>query len=286
MDEIKNAPWQNQVQILKPRQATVEEVAWIHSEEYIENMRRLCETGGEFLPLLAAAVGKETYPAAMYAVGAGLSLADEILKGSWKLGFAPVRPPGHHAIRGRPWGFCIFNNISILAAYLLNHYNLERIGIFDFDIHHGNGTEQAYWKDPRVLYCSIHREDHFPSNTGHWYDKGEGKGEGFTINIPVSHKIDNKEYLSNIDRYALPPFSEFNPQIILVSAGFDGHWRDIIGGMSLTSEVFVGIGERVKQMAAQDADGKVITLLEGGYDLIGNAEGVIGYLGALLEKDK
>jgi len=283
MKDIKNAPWNNQVEIIEPRQATIDEVAYVHNPKYIESMRKLCESGGEFLPAMSAAVGETTYPAAMYSVGAGLSLADEIFQDRWKLGFAPVRPPGHHAIHSRPWGFCMFNNISILAHYLLKVHKLERIGIFDFDIHHGNGTEQTFWEDPRVLYCSIHREDHFPSNTGHWYDKGEGKGEGFTVNIPVNHKTDNQKYLSDIDRYALPVFNEFNPQIILVSAGFDGHWRDIIGGMRLTSEVFTSIGERVRTMASQDANGKIITILEGGYDLIGNSEGVLGYFGALLE---
>lgn len=282
MKEIDGAPWNGLVQQIKPRQATIDELAYVHSKNYIDSMRKLCESGGEFLPAMSAAVGEESFPAALYAVGAGFTLADEILKGSWKLGFAPVRPPGHHAIHSRPWGFCIFNNVSILAHYLLNNCNLDRVGIFDFDIHHGNGTEQTFWKDPRVLYCSIHREDHFPSNTGHWYDKGEAEGEGFTVNIPVNSNIDNQQYLNAIDRYALPVFQNFKPQIILVSAGFDGHWRDIIGGMQLTSDVFTGIGERVNQLASDEASGKVITILEGGYDLIGNAEGVLGYLGSLL----
>ncbi len=284
MSKIEKAPWHRLVQQIEPRQATMDEVGYVHSINYIESMRKLCESGGEFLPAMSAAVGKETYPAALYAVGAGLTLADEIIKGSWKLGFAPTRPPGHHAIHSRPWGFCVFNNISILAHYLLDKHKFDRVAIFDFDIHHGNGTEQTFWKDPRVLFCSIHREDHFPSNTGHWYDKGEAEGEGFTVNIPVTSHADNEQYLQAVDRYALPVFSEFKPQIVLVSAGFDGHWRDIIGGMRLTSELFDGIGERVKAMASGESDGRVITLLEGGYDLIGNSEGVVGYLGTLLGK--
>jgi len=282
MQAIQSSSWSDLVEVVEAREATVEEVALVHNPRYIEAMRRICEAGGQFLPALEAAVGPESYPAALRAVGAGLTLADSVMKGRWKLGFAPVRPPGHHAVFSRPRGFCIFNNIAILAKYLIERYNLTRIGILDFDVHHGNGTEHAFWTDSQVLYCSIHRENYFPGDTGNWDDIGEGEGKDYTINIPMPAQSQDKAYLEAIDKYATPRILEYKPQIMLVSAGFDGHWRDLLGGMRLTDRAYEEFGKRVKAYAAVDGQDRIITMLEGGYDLIGNAEGINGYLGALI----
>ena len=284
MDTIRAETWFNEVEIVQAREATPEEIALVHNPSYVEAMRRLCDIGGEFLPALQAAVGKNSYLAALQAVGAGLTLGDGVMEGRWKLAFAPTRPPGHHAVYERPKGFCIFNNIAILARYLIKRHGLKRIGIFDFDVHHGNGTTDIFWDDPNVLYCSIHCEGLFPSEREGWQDIGGGAGEGFNINIPLPAGSGDDVYLISIDRYAAPRFTEYAPEIILVSAGFDGHERDFIGGMKLTRRGFEGIAERMKWFTNAGADGRIISLLEGGYDIKGVAEGISGYLGKMMEE--
>ncbi|MFH0765114.1 MAG: histone deacetylase [Calditrichota bacterium] len=284
MKALKKAAWADRVVQVKAREAELEELAWAHNLKYVKAMRRLCEAGGEFLPGMQSAVGPETWPAAVRAAGAGLTLADSIMKGDFRLGFAPTRPPGHHATWERPQGFCVFNNMVVLTHYLLNKYNLERIAIIDFDVHHGNGTQAAFYSDPRVLFGSLHRADHYPSDTSDWHDDGEGAGKGFTINVPLSAATNDTEYLQAFDRYIIPPVTEFKPQILLVSAGFDAHQNDIIGGMKLTAKGFAGIGERIKILTDNAGEGKIISLLEGGYDLKGLAEGVGAYFNSLMEE--
>lgn len=284
MNALRELPWWDSVEKVVPREATQAEISMIHHPGYVEAMRRLCDAGGEFLPSMEAAVGEESYPAALRAAGAGLSLADGIIEGRYQMGFAPVRPPGHHSIYARPWGFCIFNNIAILAKYLINVHNLERVGILDFDAHHGNGTEQAFWTDSKVLFCSIHQENTFPSDTGDWHDRGEGYGENFTVNIPFRGRADDETFLRALDRYATPAFMEFKPQIILVSAGFDGYYLDILSTAKLTRTAYEGAAKLIKNYAS-GCDGKIITLLEGGYDLQGLTECITGYMNVLMEDD-
>ncbi len=284
MTTLKQTDWWKYVEVIEAREATQEEVSLVHDPKYVEAMRRLCDAGGQFLPSMQAAVGPETYPAALRAVGAGLTLADNIMDGRWKLGFAPVRPPGHHAIYSRPRGCCVFNNISILAKYLISKYSLSRIAIIDFDVHHGNGTEEAFWTDPRVLFCSIHQRDLFPSDTGDWYDKGEGEGLGFTINIPIATGTQDKDFLKAFDSQAMPDFLDYKPEIVLVSSGFDGHWMDIQGGLKLTEGTYVELAKRISEIARKSADSKIISILEGGYDISGCIQGVNHYLKTLLDE--
>ncbi len=295
MEAVRKASWHENVDFIEPREATPDEVELVHDPKYVDAIRRLCEAGGEFLPTMECSVGPESYPAALRAAGAGLTLADAILRPPptppcnsrggkrWSIGFAPTRPPGHHAVHDRPMGFCMFNNIAILARYLLTRHNLTRIGILDFDVHHGNGTEAAFWRDPRVLFCSLHRDNFYPYNRGRRADRGEGDGEGFTLNVPLPAGSGDDDYLKAIDRYAIPAFEDFDPQMVLVSAGFDTHWNDPLGGMRVTGAGYASIAERVLKIASGSAEGRIITLLEGGYSLSGLAEGVTSYLGRLLE---
>ncbi len=285
MNRINDAVWRGSVEIVEAREATQEEVALVHLPSYIEAMRRLCEAGGEYLPAMESNVGRESYPAAMRAVGAGLTLADGVMEGRWKIGFAPTRPPGHHAVKARPKGFCIFCSIAVLAKYMQQKYNLQRICIVDFDVHHGNGTQEAFWEDPTVLYCSLHRDNLFPYSSGRSADIGAGEGEGFTVNIPLPAGSDDEAYLEAFDHYLVPKVRDFKPQVLLVSAGFDAHILDIIGGMRLTGEAYGGFAVRLLELADQTAEGRIISLLEGGYSIRGLEEGVSRYLGRLIEDD-
>jgi len=197
------------------------------------------------------------------------------------IGFAPVRPPGHHAIHERPMGFCVFNNIAITAQHLLQKHGLERIAILDFDVHHGNGTEAAFWEEPCVLFGSIHRDNLYPYDKGRREDIGEGAGKGWTVNIPLPEGSGDEEYLYALRTEWLPKVKEFNPQFVLVSAGFDAHYLDLLGGMNLTADGYEGLAEITLEMAAGAAQGRIIALLEGGYSLDGLTDGVTAYLGRL-----
>ncbi len=283
MKAVKQADWYDQIEMVEAREATSEETSLAHEPRYVTAMKRLCDAGGAFLLSMESNVGEESYPAAMRAIGSGLTLADGILEGKWEIGFAPTRPPGHHASWDRPRGFCIFNNIAILARYLMTKQMFKRIAIFDFDVHHGNGTESTFYNDPNVFYCSIHRDNLFPYDKGKVLHQGEGEGMGYTLNIPLKASSDDGAYLDAIDKTVVPRIAEFDPQFILVSAGFDAHIMDVVGGMRLTSDGYAAIAERVLKMASGSAEGRIISLMEGGYSLQGLAEGVTRYLGRLIE---
>jgi len=316
MAALEAAPWADRIIRLEAREATQAEVSLVHFPRYVEAMRRICEKGGEFLPRMEAAVGVESYPAALRAVGAGLTLADAIITNyelritikegtppptppaseggkfedgcnsrGGKIGFAPTRPPGHHATYDRPMGFCIFNNISILAKYLQTKHGIGKVAIVDFDVHHGNGTEEAFWKDPTVLYISIHTADAYPYNSGRREDSGEEAGRGFTLNVTLPPGTRDREYLAAFDRYVTPKLDEFAPEFLLVSAGFDAHYRDPLGKFKLSDNGYAGIAKRLKAVADKHCQGRIISLLEGGYDLPALASGVTAYLGALINTD-
>ena len=283
MNAIDLSPWREMIEIIEAREATQDEIVLVHDRHYVDAIRRLCEAGGEYLPMMESNIGVDSFPAAIRSVGAGLTLADGVMSGRWKIGFAPTRPPGHHATRNRPRGLCLFNSVAITAKYLQQKHDIERIAIVDFDVHHGNGTEEAFWEDPKVLYCSIHRANHYPYESGKAEDIGEGPGRGFTINVPLPASADDRALIRAFDDRIKHRIEAFSPKFILVSAGFDGHIRDIIGGMRYTIVGYQGLADRILTLARKYAEGRIITLLEGGYDLDGLKEGILAYLGRLIE---
>lgn len=283
LEAVKKSEWYDQIIRVEAREATPDEVALAHEPRYVTAMRRLCDAGGAFLLSMESNVGEESYPAALRAIGAGLTLADGILEGAWDVGFAPTRPPGHHASWDRPKGFCIFNSIAVLARYLIVKQHFERVAILDIDVHHGNGTESIFYNDPQIFYCSIHRDNLFPYDKGKVLHQGEGAGKGFNLNIPLKGASDDDAYFAAIDKTVIPRFREFDPQFILVSAGFDAHITDVIGGMRLTGKGYAGIAERILEIASGSAKGRIVTLMEGGYSLEGLADGVTSYLGRMIK---
>jgi acetoin utilization deacetylase AcuC-like enzyme len=203
----------------------------------------------------------------LLAAGGVISAIDAVMKGEKvKRAFALIRPPGHHAEPDRGMGFCIFNNVAIGAKYAQNKYEIKKILIIDFDVHHGNGTQLVFYDDPTVLYCSIHQYPFYPG-TGTQLEKGEGKGEGFTINIPLPAKSGDSEYIQAFKSYIYPQAVEFNPQLVLVSAGFDGYKDDPVGGMNLTNEGYKHLSKMICDIANQTCDGKIVSCLEGGYNV-------------------
>jgi acetoin utilization deacetylase AcuC-like enzyme len=251
---------------IPPRLASIEEISLIHPLTYIKMIERACQTNKRSLDP-DTQICPKSYEVALLAAGGVISAIDAVMKGEKvKRAFALIRPPGHHAEPDRGMGFCIFNNVAIGAKYAQNKYEIKKILIIDFDVHHGNGTQLVFYDDPTVLYCSIHQYPFYPG-TGTQLEKGEGKGEGFTINIPLPAKSGDSEYIQAFKSYIYPQAVEFNPQLVLVSAGFDGYKDDPVGGMNLTNEGYKHLSKMICDIANQTCDGKIVSCLEGGYNV-------------------
>jgi len=252
---------------VEPRMATHEEIALNHDISYINFV---AETKGKVQRRLDpdTVTSPKSYEAALMAVGGFLELGDALFAGKVDNGFALVRPPGHHAERGKAMGFCIFNNVAVGARYLINKYALKKVLIVDWDLHHGNGTQHSFYDDSDVLYFSTHQHPYYPG-TG-WYDEiGSGKGKGYTINVPLSHGMGDADYVHVFQEIVTPVARAWKPEIILVSAGFDIHRSDPLGGMSVTESGFTKMTKILTNLAEEVCDGKILFALEGGYDLSG-----------------
>ncbi len=247
------------------RMATHEEIEYNHEPSYIMNVR---ETKGKVQRRLDpdTVTSARSYDAACTAVGGLLALIDECMAGRVDNGFALVRPPGHHAEGARSMGFCIFNNIAVGARYLQKKYGLKRILIVDWDLHHGNGTQHSFYEDPGVLYMSTHQYPYYPG-TG-WYDEtGLKEGKGYTVNIPLSYGMNDDDYVYVFKEVIVPVARRFKPEIVLVSAGFDIHRNDPLGGMGVTEDGFARMARMLLDVAQGECGGKVLFVLEGGYDI-------------------
>ncbi len=250
---------------IEPRYATLEELLWIHDPRYVDRILDSAEKARvRFDP--DTVTSPMTYKAAWLAAGGVMEAVRGILAGEVRNVFALVRPPGHHAERDQAMGFCIFNNEAIGAKYALKAHRLTRVLIVDWDLHHGNGIQHIFYDDPHVLYFSVHR-GHFYPWSGGVQEVGEGKGEGYTVNVPLEIGCSDADY-ANIFRHLLSPIAQqYEPELILVSAGFDIHHSDPIGSMSVTKEGFARMTAILMEMAATICGGRLILVLEGGYNL-------------------
>lgn len=250
---------------VKPRAATREELEMVHSPAYID---LIASTAGKPYVRLDGDTSTcaKSYEAALLAAGGFLELIKVVMQGKLDNGFALVRPPGHHAERDRAMGFCIFNNVAIGAHYAFKNFSLQKILIVDWDVHHGNGTQNSFYEDPRVLYFSTHRSAFYPG-TGAAAEVGRGRGEGFTVNIPLSPGAGDTEYGILFEKILKPIALEYQPQLILVSAGFDTHYNDPLGGMEVTERGFARMTQILMEIAAATTQGKLAFTLEGGYNV-------------------
>ncbi len=260
----RTGPWQQLISV-KPEAATVEELSLVHEKRYISEVRELAEKGGGQLDP-DTVVSADSYKAAIYAAGGVIKATDAVMKGDMDSVFALVRPPGHHATAGRGMGFCLFNNVAVAAEYALHTYKLERIAIIDFDVHHGNGTQEAFYSNPAVLYISTHQSPHYPG-TGRMDETGEGAATGTTLNIPLPIGCGDVQYKEVFEQVIAPVVRRFKPRLIMVSAGYDGHWSDGLAGMQLSITGFAQIIEIIKQMAEEMCSERIVLSLEGGYNL-------------------
>lgn len=282
IDHLKATGLWDQLLHLVPRPATPVDVASVHNPEYVEKIRQTCESSRLFEPDESTVGSSGTYEASLMAVGAVQTAVDAVMKGTVTNAFCAVRPPGHHAERARAMGFCFFNNIAIGARHLQHHHGVNRIAIIDWDVHHGNGTQQAFYNDPTVLYFSMHQYPLYP-RTGRASETGSGSGIGFTINRPVAAGATDTDYKRIFNEDLKPALARFCPEFILISAGFDAHASDPLGGVMLTADGFGELTRLVKSMAAEHCGGRVVSVLEGGYDLEALAASTEAHLRALMD---
>ncbi len=268
---------------LAPRLATADDITLVHGAGHFEHVARsAAHTRYAFDG--DTPVCDRSFEIACLAAGGLLTLLDEMMAGRVRNGFALVRPPGHHAERERAMGFCLFNNVAVGAAHLRHRHGLERVMIVDWDVHHGNGTQHAFWDDPGVLFVSLHRWPFYPG-TGAIEEIGAGDGRGFTINLPFPGGFGDAEYLAAFEAVVQPLALEYEPQAILVSAGFDPHRRDPLGGMGVTEHGFAGMARALRDAAERVCDGRLIAVLEGGYDLRGMRDSTEAVLDVLCGRE-
>ncbi len=248
---------------ITPDPAPVPAVERIHDAAYIESVRALADEGGGWLDW-DTAVSPKSYEAALLAAGAGLMAVDRALSAGQNA-FMLVRPPGHHACRSRGMGFCIFNNIAIAAAFALEELGLERVVIVDWDVHHGNGTQAAFYNDPRVLFFSMHLAGHFPG-TGMAREVGTGDGAGFTVNVPLQAGEGDGAVRLAFESLLGPLACAFQPQLVLVSAGYDTQRGDPLGGLSFSQDGFQWMAAYLARLAQELGAAGPLCFLEGGYN--------------------
>jgi acetoin utilization deacetylase AcuC-like enzyme len=246
---------------VSPRPATPEELTLVHAEGYFDEVQQTRD-----LPAYAfdpdTHTSARSFDTACLAAGGLLAVIDEVIGGRFHNGFAFVRPPGHHAERGRAMGFCLFNNVAVGAAYLRARHGLDRVAIIDWDVHHGNGTQHAFEADPHVLFVSTHQYPFYPG-TGAADEIGRGEGAGFTVNLPFPAGFGDAEYLDAFRSVVVPVIEAYAPQFILISAGFDPHVDDPLGGMHVTEAGFAAMTRAVVQLAERSAGGRCVGILEG-----------------------
>jgi len=254
-------------QLIEPRKASIEDVKLVHDIKYIEHVRSVCRSGGGLLDLEDTVVSPESFEVALHAVGGILKAVELVMEREFQNTFALVRPPGHHASRFEAYGFCVFNNIAIAAEHLLRKHRLKRIAILDIDAHHGNGTQETFYGTTKVLYVSLHEDPRGFPGTGFVDELGEGKGLGYNVNVPLPFRTGDQVYLKAMREIATPIIREYEPQFILVSAGFDGHYTDPVGSLSLSALCYREVFEIIMNLASETCEGKLVAVLEGGYSL-------------------
>lgn len=265
---IKAAGLLERLTVLPAVRADLEWIETVHTNAYIRRFEEVCLSGNSTFDFPDNQMCVDTYETAFLAVGGVLDVARRIMEGELDNAFCAVRPPGHHAEANQAMGFCYFNNVAIAARYLQKAHGVQRVGIIDFDVHHGNGTQHIFEDDPTVYYYSIHQHPSFAfPGTGRDFEAGSGSGEGFTLNSPVLPGQGDAEYKDLFKRSLLPAFDRFKPEVIIVSCGFDGHEDDDMSDINLSTEGYAWMMRTIMKMADQHAGGRILSVLEGGYCL-------------------
>jgi acetoin utilization deacetylase AcuC-like enzyme len=269
------------VELDAPEPASPSELEFAHTATMVERVRRHCEVG-RVLDQSDTPTCPASYEIATLAVGAAIRAANFVMQEPGRRAFAAVRPPGHHAEADKSMGFCLFNNIAIATRHIQNEYDVERVAIVDFDVHHGNGTQDIFERDPSVLFCSIHEDPRllYPGS-GHAHETGEHAGAGFTVNVPMPANADDEDYAKAFAERIVPALDHFRPQVLMISAGFDAHAEDPLAHVQLSDDAYEEMTRTLVGVANAHCDGRIVSLLEGGYNLRALGRGVVRHLIAL-----
>jgi acetoin utilization deacetylase AcuC-like enzyme len=256
----------NNCSIVEPEKVNMSDLENVHDKTYIQKIRQFCNCGGGFLDK-DTFVSSESYDVALLAAGGAVKATNLVIKRKYDNAFALVRPPGHHAGSDYAMGFCVFNNIAVATSNLIENFDLDRIAIVDIDSHHGNGTQEIFWRTNKVLYVSLHEDPiEFPL-TGFINDVGEDEGLGYSVNIPLPYGTDDKIYLRAFKEIAATIINQYDPQFILVSTGFDNYYADPIGNLYLSKFGYTKIFDGILESVSKSCQGKLVAILEGGYNL-------------------
>ena len=253
--------------LVEPEPASSEELELVHEADYVRLVEQVCGSGGGILDLGDTVVSPESCEVARLAVGGALKAINLVMKGRSKNAFAVVRPPGHHAGPYYAMGFCIFNNIAIAAAHLLRNFHLKRVLILDIDAHHGNGTQETFYETDDVVYISLHQDPMGFPGTGFIDETGSDRGLGYTVNIPLPFFTGDSAYWKAFKEIVIPIVNQYKPQFILVSAGFDGYYRDTVADLSLSAYIYPRLFRCILELANKFSKDRVVAVLEGGYRL-------------------
>ena len=281
VERLKAKGLYSQLYQLTPSPVLLEWLLTVHTPEYIQRAQRSCEQGAGYLDSMDTPISSKSYEAALEAAGGVLSAIDAVMAGRVKNAFCAVRPPGHHALKDKAMGFCIFNNVAVGTRYIQKRYDLSKILIVDWDVHHGNGIQEMFYDDPTVLYFSVHQYPFYPG-TGSEAEKGSGKGLNYNINVPLPAGSGDGDYLRAFEEKLKPAALAFSPDFVLICAGFDAHKDDLLGGMAVTAQGFAELTQIVKGIAEKCCEGRLVSVLEGGYNLEGLAASVEAHIRVLM----
>ncbi len=259
-------------------EGTFESVALCHNEHYIEELRHIAPANGLIYLDGDTSMSPGTWEAVMRAVGGAVAATDAVMTGGADNAFVATRPPGHHAEIGKPMGFCFFDHAAIAARHAQRKYGVARVAVVDFDVHHGNGTQDIFWADPTVMYCSTHQMPLFPGTGA----SGERGDHDTIVNAPLASGDGSAKFRAAIDNLIVPQLTKFAPELVIVSAGFDAHRRDPLASLNLDAEDFGWVTRKLMDVADASAGGRIVSVLEGGYDLQGLKELVASHVGALM----
>ena len=281
MDRFDGSGLLSKVKLLTPEEATTEALERNHTPEHLACIAR-ASSGGLQAICEDTIASPGTERAARLAAGSVVAAIDSVMDGNAGNAFCAIRPPGHHAEKAVAMGFCFYNNVAVGARHLRAAHRLDRVAIIDWDVHHGNGTQHSFEADPSVFFSSIHQYPHYPG-TGAGRERGVGEGLGTTLNIPVTRGYGDQQYLEIFEQKLAPALEDFNPQFLLISAGFDAHRRDPLGDVELTENGYRELTKTMTGVAERCCEGKLVSVLEGGYDLEATAAASEEHLRALLE---
>jgi acetoin utilization deacetylase AcuC-like enzyme len=282
VEHLEKNGFLSKLKIIEPHTASVKWLEKVHTPDYIKMVEEVCRNGGAMLDP-DTLVGPESYRVALLAVGGVMAAVDAVMDKKVKNAFCALRPPGHHAETDKAMGFCIFNNVAVACRYVQDKYRIKKVLIIDWDVHHGNGTQNIFWTDPSVFYVSLHQYPFYPGS-GSENEVGEGEGSGFTFNLPMCAGSGDLEYVEVFENIIYPSAIKFDPDFIFISAGFDAHKDDPLAQIDLTEEGYKRMTQVVTRLAAECCDNRLVSVLEGGYNSQSLASSVQEHLLVLMNQ--